>query len=92
MGWGRWALDHVLGSRFRGSFSAVKERSVLQKVRARAVLVDDLPPGALPTPAELKKLHKLADKVLAGKAKIRYLSVGPASVRSTGRRMRGPKT
>jgi len=34
---------------------------------------DDLPPGAMPTQAELKKLRRLADRVDAGKERLHLL-------------------
>jgi hypothetical protein len=53
----------------------VKRGPVSKTIKLKPVLVEDLPRGALPTRAELKQLNKLADKVAAGKAKIRYLDV-----------------
>ena len=54
---------------------AVKRGSASKRFKLKPVLVDELPRNALPTRADLKRLNKLADKVDAGKAKIRYLDV-----------------
>ena len=53
----------------------VKRGSASKRIKLKPVLVDELPRNALPTRADLKRLNKLADKVDAGKAKIRYLDV-----------------
>jgi hypothetical protein len=57
------------------TLETVKRGPVNKRIKLKPVLVDDLPQGALPTRKDLKRLNRLADRVAAGKAKIRYLGV-----------------
>ena len=61
--------------RLNATLMTVKRGSASKRLKLKPVLVDELPRGALPTPAELKQLNKLADKVASGKAKVRYLDI-----------------
>ena len=67
-----WRVQPV---RVDATFKTVKRGSASKRIKPKPVLVEELPRGALPTPAELKQLNKLADKVASGKAKVRYLDI-----------------
>jgi hypothetical protein len=61
--------------RLDATLKTVKRGPASKRIKRKPVLVEELPRGALPTRAELKQLNKLADKVAAGKAKVRYLDI-----------------